>query len=83
MLNLYKWLYTRIGGRPWTFIIRDIYHEAEWVIQMLWLLIGAVIVAYFGWMNLLIFIGIYTFGYINGHCHWGTRWIKNQQGTDR
>lgn len=23
----YKWLWTHIGGRPWTYIIRDSYHN--------------------------------------------------------
>ncbi|MDD4986739.1 MAG: hypothetical protein PHQ43_13380, partial [Dehalococcoidales bacterium] len=25
-LNLYEWLWRRIGGRPWAYIIRDSYH---------------------------------------------------------
>lgn len=32
--KLYKWLWTRIGGRPWTYIIRDSYHKYP----LLWLL---------------------------------------------
>ena len=35
MSKLYKWLYTRIGGRPWTFIIRDNAHA-----NILWWLLG-------------------------------------------
>ena len=31
---MYKWLWTRIGGRPWTYIIRDSYHNHE----MTWIL---------------------------------------------
>ena len=23
MCKLYEWVYTRVGGRPWTYIIRD------------------------------------------------------------
>jgi len=26
MPKCYKWLYTHIGGRPWTSIIKDNYH---------------------------------------------------------
>ncbi len=25
-MNPYKWLWSKIGGRPWTYIIRDSYH---------------------------------------------------------
>ncbi|MBA7621059.1 hypothetical protein ES703_28416 [subsurface metagenome] len=71
----------RVGGRPWTYIWRDIYHEAEWLMQIIWLLIGAVVGIYFGWTGLGLFIGIYTLGYINGHFHWGTKWIKGQKGV--
>ena len=81
MSNPYKWLWSRIGGRPWTYIWRDIYHEAEWLIQVLWLCIGAVVGTHFGWIEVGVFVGVYTFGYINGHCHWGTKWIKGQRGT--
>lgn len=30
--SAYRWLYTRIGGRPWTFIIRDSHknHPLPW-----------------------------------------------------
>jgi len=37
MINLYKWLWTRIGGRPWTYIIRDSYHN-----HPLWWLLGLI-----------------------------------------
>lgn len=30
---MYEWLWTRIGGRPWTYIIRDHYHSHP----LLWL----------------------------------------------
>ena len=39
MGKAYKWLYTRVGGRPWTDIMRDSYHGAP----LLWLL-GATVV---------------------------------------
>ena len=80
LANAYKWLWTRLGGRPWTYIIRDVYHQAEWLTQVAWLVIGSAIGIYFGWVGVGIFIGIYTYGYINGHFHWGTKYIQNQRG---
>lgn len=81
-MNPYKMLWSKIGGRPWTYIWRDIYHQAEWLIQMMWFWIGAAVGIFFGWEIALIAMGIYTFGYINGHFHWGTKWIKGQKGGD-
>lgn len=79
-MNPYKWLWSRIGGRPWTYIWRDIYHQAEWLIQTLWFAAGVAVGLTLGWKLALVAWGIYTLGYINGHFHWGTRWIKGQQG---
>ena len=79
-MNPYKWLWSKIGGRPWTYILRDVWHEAEWVYQALWFAIGVVAASHFGWKGALIAFGIYTFGYINGHLWWGTKYIKGQKG---
>jgi len=79
-MNPYQWLWSRIGGRPWTYIWRDIYHQAEWLIQLLWFAGGGAVGIFFDWKIALIAWGIYTFGYLNGHFHWGTRWIKGQKG---
>lgn len=78
--NLYKKLWSLIGGRPWTYIFRDVWHEAEWVYQALWYAIGITVGIHFGWKIALIALGIYTFGYINGHLWWGTKYIKGQKG---
>jgi len=78
--NPYKWLWSKIGGRPWTYIWRDIYHQAEYIIQLLWFSVGVVVGINFGWKLAYIFWGIYTIGFIFGHFHWGTKWIKGQKG---
>ena len=80
LANAYKWLWTRIGGRPWTYIIRDVYHQIEWLSQMTWLVIGGIVGMYFGWPGIGVFIVLYTLGYLNGHFHWGTKYIQNQRG---
>jgi len=79
--NPYKWgLWHWIGGRPWTHIWRDIYHMAPLVIQVLWFFIGVAIFIWQGWIGVGIFWAIYAFGFLEGHFHWGTKWIKGQQG---
>lgn len=80
MSNIYKWLWTRVGGRPWTYIWRDIYHQAEWLVQAIWFFGGVLVGIYWGYELALIAWGVYTFGYINGHVNWGTKWLKGQKG---
>jgi len=82
-INIYKALWARIGGRKWTWIIRDVWHEAEWVMQTIWFGLG-VLACWLGisfnlplW-TLAILWAVYTFGYLNGHLFWGKKWIKGQ-----
>ena len=76
----YKWWWSKIGGRPWTYIWRDIYHQAEWLIFLIWFMIGVAVYYFWGWWGVLGFWVSFTFGYINGHFHWGTKWIEGQKG---
>jgi hypothetical protein len=79
-MNIYKWFWSKIGGRPWTYIIRDVYHEAEWLIQTIWFALGVVVGLFSIWQVAVFLWLIYTFGYINGHLFWGTKWIQGQKG---
>jgi len=82
MKNLYRWFWTRIGGRPWTYISRDIYHELEYLILVsifiggFWLGRSELV----SWKWFLVILVAYTIGYIHGHFFWGTKYIPNQQG---
>jgi len=82
MKNLYRWLWTRIGGRPWTYISRDIYHELEYLVLVsifiggFWLGRSELV----SWKWFLVILAAYTIGYIHGHSFWGTKYIPNQQG---
>lgn len=81
----YKWWWSRFGGRPWTFILRDVWHKFEIVPQLWWLMKGAIIYKYFGWAGIGVFIAIYLYGYLQGHLKWGKPYQEgqgkeNQQG---
>lgn len=78
--NPYKWLWSKIGGRPWTFITRDVWHHYEYIMQMAWFFIGIGVYHYFGWWGVLWFVLAYSFGYINGHFFWGQPYIPWQKG---
>jgi len=80
MNKLYRWLWTRVGGRPWTFIIRDAWADYEffWIVGLvslgIWLghlYTGESILK--GWL-------IFAAGYLGGHLFWGTPHIPGQKG---
>lgn len=83
MINLYRWLWTRIGGRQWTYIIRDIYHDLEYLIILALILIGVALGKCLTWWQVVLALGIFTIGYIGGHLFWGTPYHKGQKGNER
>ena len=78
--NPYKKLWSLVGGRPWTFIWRDIYHTAPIVVALVWFIIGVTIYQWKGWLGVGIFWPIYILGFIGGHFHWGKKYIPGQEG---
>lgn len=80
----YKFLWKRIGGRPWTYISRDFYHQFEYAV-----LVGLVAGGFWlgksgqiSWNWFLVIIAVYTVGYIHGHFFWGKEWKKGQGGDE-
>ncbi|MEW6141972.1 MAG: hypothetical protein AB1597_02300 [Chloroflexota bacterium] len=73
-------MWSRLGGRPWTYILRDIYHEVEWLVQTVFFAIGAVAGHFAPWWLLVAAWSLYTAGYVSGHLFWGTRYRPGQQG---
>ena len=79
-MNLYKMLWSKIGGRPWTFIIRDIYHKLEYLV-LVGLFVGGFALGMSGlvsWKWMLVIMGAYTIGYIHGHFFWGREYQPDQ-----
>ena len=86
----YKWWWSKIGGRPWTFISRDIWHQFEYIAIMA-LLFAGWIVGY-NWQDILnwipqhpivslgVLFGLSTFWYILGHFFYGKKYIPFQRG---
>ncbi len=81
-MDLYKALWSRIGGRPWTYIARDIYHQLEYL-----MLVTLFTSGYFlgnsdlvSWKWFLIIMVAYTVGFIHGHFFWGKEYIPDQNG---
>lgn len=76
----YKKLWSLIGGRPWTYILRDIWHKAQivWIIGLI--ACGVVLGHNFNWITVLEIIGVFTLGFIFGHLFWGKEYILDQKG---
>ena len=79
-MGIYKELWSKIGGRPWTYILRDLWTEVEWLWQLVWFGLGVLVCYFFGWKVAMICFGIYTIGFIGGHLWWGTKHVKGQEG---
>ena len=78
--NPYKWLWSRIGGRPWTYILRDLWHKYE----LVWIAViftGGVLLGHYCIFKTVLTIGAaFLMGYLFGHLFWGSEYKENQQG---
>jgi len=79
-MNPYKWLWSRIGGRPLTYQLRDLWHKAEFVWIVALIAIGVWLGHQANWLDVLKILAIFTAGYIAGHLFWGKDWQENQGG---
>ena len=79
--NVYKKLWSILGGRPWTYIARDLYHQFEYV-WLVSIFVGGFAVGISGrvsWKWFLIIMIAYTVGYIHGHFFWGTTYTPDEK----
>ena len=82
-MDYYRLLWSRLGGRPWTYIARDIYHKVEYLVFVSVFIGGYAVghTAFLGWDWFLIIMAAYTVGYIHGHFFWGNPYIPGQKGS--
>jgi hypothetical protein len=83
-MDLYRELWSRFGGRPWTYIARDIYHKVEYLVLVTVLLAGYVIGRneMVSWRWFLALLGAYSCGYIHGHFFWGKEYVPGQKAEE-
>lgn len=77
--NIYQWLWTRIGGRQWTFIMRDIWHKYEYVCIVVLVSLGVWLGHNYDWRIILVGWLIFSLGHLSGHLFWGKDYIPNQR----
>jgi len=77
----YRVLWMRIGGRPWTYIIRDAWltYEFFWIVGLVSL--GIWLGHLYQWLTILKGWLIFSAGYIAGHLFWGTKYIADQKNN--
>ena len=80
--KLYKRLWSAIGGRPWTYILRDIWHKYEGLCIILLVSLGA-IVGQWLWPLIFWLLLAFALGYTAGHLFWGKEYVPNQTGGDK
>ncbi|MDP2919375.1 MAG: hypothetical protein Q8O43_04055 [Dehalococcoidia bacterium] len=80
-MNLYKIIWSRIGGRPWTFILRDAWYTLEglWIIGLV--AIGALL-GHWWWGFIFWLLLAFALGYVAGHLFWGKDYIPCQRGEE-
>lgn len=79
-MNIYKWFYMRTPfKRPFTFVLRDLWHKFEivWIVGLVCL--GVWLGHNFDWKVVTEIILIFSLGYITGHLFWGRDYIEGQK----
>ncbi len=75
---VYKFFWSKIGGRPWTYILRDIWHKWEGLIIIGLVAAGAVLGRWL-WHLFFWLLLAFSLGYIAGHLFWGKEYIPGQR----
>ena len=81
-ISIYRALWSIIGGRPWSYILRDIWHKYEGLCIIVLVAIGAMLGQWL-WQLVFWLLLVFALGYIAGHLFWGKKYIPNQQGEDK
>ena len=78
-MDWYRALWSRIGGRPWTYILRDFWYRVEGLCIIALVAMGALLGHYI-WGDVLKLITAFAAGYVGGHLLWGKDYVPGQKG---
>ena len=81
MWDIYKAIWSHIGGRPWTFILRDAWYKIEglWIIGLV--AVGALL-GHWWWHIIPRLLLAFALGYVCGHLFWGKDYVPGQRVED-
>ena len=79
-MDMYKWLWSKIGGRPWTYILRDAWATFEffWIVGLV--SFGIWLGHHYDWRQVLTGWLVYSLGYLGGHLFWCKKHIPGEKG---
>ena len=79
-MDPYRWLWSRIGGRPWTYILRDAWARLEfvWIVGLVSL--GIWLGHSYEWRQVMVGWLVFSIGYLGGHLFWGKKYIPDEKG---
>lgn len=72
--ELYRAFWKHVGGRPWTFIIRDFAYQNPLLVLLIGINIGFWLAPYLRVIGLSYFAA----GLLAGHLFWGTKYIPGE-----
>jgi hypothetical protein len=72
----YRPIWKHIGGRPWTYIMRDFAYRNPVLVGMMCFVGGIIVSPLWKWHEMWP-LGA---GFLIGHLFWGTKWRKGQKG---
>ena len=80
-MGIYRFFWSKIGGRPWTFVLRDIWHKFEivWITGLVSL--GVWMGHNYDWDVVTKLWLVFCAGYLFGHLFWGKKYQENQRGS--
>ena len=78
--RFYRWLWSHVGGRPWTYILRDFWHKGEFFWINALISVGVWAGHHYQWRTVLLGLFLFSMGYLFGHLFWGTEYIPDQPG---
>ena len=76
MLNLigefYNWVYNRVGGKPWTEIVREDQKKSPLLYLLIFLFLGIMVGKLAGkyWWHILVVVVCFGLGILAGHFWW-------------
>ena len=78
-MSCYERIWRRIGGRPWTYIIRDWWRDYEllWVIGLV--AAGALLCNWQGIAVVVYFLSVFALGTLFGHLFWPDGIVRKEE----
>ena len=82
LTKFYRFIWSNTTGRPYTYILRDLWHKAEFFWIVVLVSAGVWLGHNYDWKTIMVGWLLFSLGYLAGHLFWGTPYIPDQGGDD-